>query len=247
MLNQNDKYNKGYLGQADKDSSLLLSKKLVVEVKELFEPYLLSCELYEPERNLRIGNAPAVEINGKLVVAPDIKCITKTGQVFWIEVKDKPQRFYYSDTGADLHQVLGWYDINKFLKQPVLVIFKDPDLNACVPQNASCEKIEQFEKRWGLFKGAIYGGWLMDLLYYDNKAKYPCIFAERSRNIIMNILYFDISRMIKINNIQEIVLNINNIILQDLKVFKMEYLNYGRKGKRQINEDEIRRLSYSSR
>ena len=243
MLNQNKKYNNCDSVQASKEKSLLISKDLVKDVKELFSPYLSSCELYEPNENLRIKNAPAVRVNERLVIAPDIKCITNSGKVFWIEVKDKAQRFYYSDTGADLHQVLGQYDINKYLNEPVLVVFKDPDLNSCIPKKASKPSIDKFRKRWELFGGNLYGGWLCDLLFCNNKLKYPCVFEEKSRELKMNILYFDINKMSKIDEPHKFIKNINNNIIQELEVFQMEYCN-GKKNKKRLKESELRGLSY---
>ena len=48
--------------------------------------------------------------------------------------------------------------------------------------------VESFKKRWDLFQGRPYGGWLNTLLTL--REQYPQIFAERSRNIPMFIFYF---------------------------------------------------------
>lgn len=76
--NRTDDYGHQDGVQANKEDSIKISKKLVSEIKKLIEPYVQSCEEYEPDKDLRINGAPAVKVqNGKLVIAPDIKCISK--------------------------------------------------------------------------------------------------------------------------------------------------------------------------
>lgn len=247
MLNQNDKYNKNNCGQAGKWYSIKKSKVLVRQVKEMFEPYLKSCEEYEPEEDLRINQAPAVKVNGKLVIAPDLKCTTFDDKIFWVEVKDKAQRFYFSDTGADLHQVLGWYDINYYLQQPVLIIFKDPDLEKCMPKNVKNDNlIKNFKKRWESFDGDLYGGWLNNLIKIDSTKKYPCIYKERSREQEMYILYFDINKMKKIKtNIGAFIKDRTVEIDKPISCYiRLRDENGKLKDKELINETKIRKLSY---
>lgn len=192
-LSRRDDYGHGKYTQAPKDISIVKSKALVLEIQKALEPFVCSCEIYKSEES--IHNAPAVRIAGnQLVIAPDLKCVSKGEKVFWVEVKDKSQRFYYPDTGADLHQVLGWYDIWKHLEEPVLLVFRDPPLDSCIPKatTTNSEK-KQFEKRWRCFGGKPYGNWLSHCLLVEER--YPRIFAERSRDMDMYIFYFHISRM----------------------------------------------------
>lgn len=167
--------------------------------------------------------------------------ITKDDKVFWIEVKDKAQRVFFQDTGADLHQVLGWYDINENLKEPVLVIFKDPDYLSCLPKSKNTDEdvIARFKKRWDKFNGDYYGNWLTSLLKIDKTLKYPCIFSERSRDIDMNILYFHINKMVKIEeNISKILKEIPS------SIDKIEcYRRNQDKSKTKILEETIRGMS----
>lgn len=211
--NRTDDYGHQDGVQANKEDSIKISKKLVSEIKKLIEPYVQSCEEYEPDKDLRINGAPAVKVqNGKLVIAPDIKCISKKGEVFWIEVKDKCQRFYQPDTGADLHQVLGWYEINKELQEPVLLVFKDASESECtakklenMQQAMYDNKLEIFKQRWNRFSGALYGNWLSKCITFSNEPKYPFVTLERTRNMPINIFYFHVDNMLKIeDNIKSI-------------------------------------------
>lgn len=184
--------------QAPKGTSIERSKRLVKEIQKALKPFVDSCEMYQSDET--ISGAPAVRIDkNRLAIAPDLKCISKGGRGFWVEIKDKSQRFYYPDTGADLHQVLGWYDIWGTLNEPVLLVFQDPELESCMPKGtAPNTKRTQFGKRWHQFEGAPYGNWLSDCL--SIKENYPRVFAERSRDLEMCILYFHISSMIPLNN-----------------------------------------------
>jgi hypothetical protein len=226
--NREDDYGHKNRAQARKDDSIAQSKKLVNEVKALFKPYLQSCEEYEPEDDLKISGAPAVKIGDKLVIAPDLKCISKDGIVFWIEVKDKCQRFYKPDTGADLHQVLGWYQINKQLKEPVLLIFQDSTIEKCTvkkPTNMDDTTYknlkESFEGRWGKFNGKLYGNWLQVCIKKNTINKYPIIAEERSRDMSMTIAYFHLDTMMTIEEgIESLVAEAkNNCQIDGLEVF----------------------------
>ncbi|WP_300902588.1 hypothetical protein [uncultured Clostridium sp.] len=240
-LNNNHKYNKNSYRQAGKDFSIDKSKELVREIIDSIKSDLKVYVEYEPENNLRLCKAPAVKLpDGSLAIAPDIYCETLSGEVFWIEVKDKPQRVFFPDTGADLHQVLGWYNINKQLNQPVFIIFKDPALDECLPKYEIDSKVkERFQKRWSLFNGEIYGGWLSTLIELDNVKEYPCIFTERSRDLVMNIMYFNICKMKKLDNIVSSIAEIPRNISQ-LQV----YLREEDKSKRLLAKmEEIKELS----
>lgn len=242
MLNKNNRYNNGGVLQSDKVSSVKKSKELVNEVYNLVKTHLKECEIYEPNNELRIHDAPAVKLpSGKLAIAPDIRCKTSNNKIFWIEVKDKAQRVYFPDTGADLHQVLGWYDINKELEQPVLIIFKDPDCNSCLPRNPVKKDVEErFKERWNKFQGEMYGEWLSILLCLDEDKKYPCVFEERSRNIKMNILYFQVSKMRKIKDeLEDIIKNVD-MNIKDIQVYKRNE----DKSKSLLEEKELRKLAY---
>lgn len=197
-LSKRQDYGHSKSTQAPKGMSIAKAKALVQQIQKALKPFVDSCEIYKSDES--IGDAPAVRIDSnRLAIAPDLKCVSKGRRVFWVEVKDKSQRFYYPDTGADLHQVLGWYDIWKHLNEPVLLVFQDPELESCMPKAAVPNlKRMQFKKRWHYFEGSPYGNWLSDcLLIKDN---YPRIFAERSRDLDMYIFYFHIYRMISLNN-----------------------------------------------
>ena len=122
-------------------------QKQILKVKEV-----VSCEQYEPDESSRINKAPAVKLpNGKLVIAPDLRCQLNNNKTFWIEVKDKCQRFFKPDTGADLHQILGFYQINNELNEPVLMIFQDASKDdCCVTTNKKKNLLafKNFKKRW---------------------------------------------------------------------------------------------------
>ena len=182
--------------QLDKVSSVSISKTLVQKIKDLILPLVENCEEYEPNSDLRIAGAPAVKIGNKLVIAPDLKCETKNGNIFWIEVKDKCQRFFLPDTGADIHQVLGWYDINKHNNEPVLVIFQDPPFQQCI---VAGQDPQWYRRRWDKFSGNPYGNWLSILTELDNSKQYPKLSPERSRNDSMHICYFHIDKMIPLD------------------------------------------------
>ncbi len=192
-LNKRSDYGNYVFGQANKSQSIEKATSFVKEIINELSPFLESCENYNSKKKL--GNAPAVELpNGNLVVAPDIICQTKSGHIFWVEAKDKSQRFYHPDTGADIFQVYGWFKVWSLFSQPVFVVFKDPDFSSCLPRNDMKEKkICDFKKRWDLFSGKPYGNWLNVLLGLKNN--YPQIFLERTRQSEMYIFYFLVSLM----------------------------------------------------
>lgn len=219
-LNQRKEYDDNTEGQGSKKNALVKANDFVDTVMSGIGPLLAACTKYESE--LKLSNAPAVQLpGGKLAIAPDVKCVTKKGKVFWIEVKDKSQRFFYPDTGADLFQVYGWYNIAKFYGEPVYVLFKDPAFESCLPEKTDPVKKEQFRKRWDLFGGAPYGGWLSDLLVPDER--YPRIFPERSRELFMYILYFRVARMKKTTGWEQVIAMVDNNAVrpvpQELKAF----------------------------
>src|SRR5436189_1938943 len=107
-LNERKDYDAQAESQASKENSLTQAKGLAESIRQAVLPFVKECICFEGE--VKLGSAPAVKLpNGKLSIAPDLKCTTHNDNVFWIEVKDKCQRFYFDDTGADLFQVKGWY------------------------------------------------------------------------------------------------------------------------------------------
>lgn len=213
-LNSRKDYNDSSIGQGSKDYSLKLASKFVVNVQEQISPLLKECIVYDSEKTL--GNAPCVELpNGKLAIAPDLRCVTKNGNVFWFEIKDKSQRFYYPDTGADVFQVYGWYNTFKYFEEPVFILFKDPDFESCLPRKTSESKIKTFNERWSRFNGEPYGGWLSDLLELNNN--YPRIFEERSRDLRMYILYFMVSEMHPVKDWNTLINQVDNGTVKKVK------------------------------
>lgn len=193
-LNQRQTYAAEHDTQATKSRSLSQAKALVLSVQAQLAPHLKSCEIYEPDQAHRIAGAPAVNIGGQLMIAPDLRCVTHDGQVFWVEVKDKSQRMAHPDTGADLHQCLGWYMLNRVLGQPVFLLFQDPaDPREGLSANASAAQRADYTERWGRFGGKPYGAWIGDAI--KPKSGYPFVSQDRSRNKPMSILYFAIDRM----------------------------------------------------
>ena len=191
-LNSRKDYNDSSQGQGSKEFSLKKANQFVLDIKEDISPLLSECIVYDSVKKL--GNAPCVELpNGKLAIAPDLRCVTKQGNVFWFEIKDKSQRFYYPDTGADIFQVYGWYNTFKYYEEPVFVLFKDPSFSSCLPRNPNKNKEREFKNRWDRFLGKPYGAWLGDLLQL--KSNYPRVFEERSRDLRMLIMYFLVSEM----------------------------------------------------
>lgn len=184
--------------QENKSDSIKASKKLVKAIQNKVKSIdgIQTCEQYEPSQDLRIHNAPAVRLpNEKLVIAPDLKCTTNDGKIFWIEVKDKCQRFFRPDTGADLHQILGFYQINNILNEPVLMIFRDDTLQQCYGKNADDSSKTQFKKRWDLFQGEPYGNWIDQCILPSNPPRYPLLSFEKSRGMHMYIFYFHVNNL----------------------------------------------------
>lgn len=242
VINQRNEYG-GDGWQAGKRFSVSKSKTLVSEVQALVSPFLKECLPYTPPKEDCIGDAPAVRLStGKLAIAPDLRCVTLAGKVFWIEVKDKAQRFYFPDTGADLHQVLGWYDIEKDSGEPVLVIFRDPALESCLPrENVAADRLAAFKSRWERFSGKFYGNWLSTCL--ERHPKYPRIMTERSREMEMNILYFPVSSMRLLEgNWKEIFAELDSASTKALPSEMSGY--YG--GADLIADSAIRKLAYGS-
>ncbi|MDO8591016.1 MAG: hypothetical protein Q7R65_03510 [bacterium] len=192
-LNRRREYKDSAVGQAAKSLSLDKASIFVEEIMKVLSPKLKECVYFESEKML--GKAPAVELSsGKLVIAPDIRCTTFSDRVFWVEAKDKSQRFFKPDTGADLFQVYGWYQVWKDFNEPVFVVFKDPEYEQCLPRKeVSAELKHEFRIRWEMFKGLPYGGWLSQIL--DEDKGYPQIFVERTREMPMYIFYFLVHNM----------------------------------------------------
>lgn len=196
VFNRRKDYERPDLAQAGKGTSVARAKRFVDEIRELVAPLARTCESYEPRAESRVGGAPAVELtNGQLAIAPDLRIETEGGRVFWIEAKDKSQRFLYPDTGADAHQVLGWYDIWLNLSQPTFLVFQDPPFESCLPRtSASEEQLEDFRSRWERFRGAPYGSWLSEALV-DDGWTYPMLAFEHTRVKEAYIAYFPVDRL----------------------------------------------------
>lgn len=190
--------------QASKKSSIEKAEKFVEKIKNLISPHLKVCETYKPGKELRINGAPAVRLpDGKLVIAPDLRCTTHSGKVFWVEAKDKCQRGAFPDTGGDLHQVLGWYQISSKLREPVLLVFQDPPLEQGILRITSSEDLVDYKERWARFKGEPYGNWLSICL--EPKDCYPQIFWNSSREVPLFILYFHVNTMKTLGSFAEVV------------------------------------------
>ncbi|CAM1341004.1 hypothetical protein [Tenacibaculum aestuarii] len=206
-LNSRKDYIDSQEGQGSKNYSLQKASQFVLDIKEEISPLLAECIVYDSEKKL--GNAPCVELpNGKLAIAPDLRCVTKKGNVFWFEIKDKSQRFFYPDTGADIFQVYGWYNTFKFYEEPVFILFKDPDFESCLPNRPNEKKKKEFKTRWDSFSGKPYGAWLGDLLELQNG--YPRVFEERSRDLKMYILYFLIAKMNPVDDWLKLINEVDN-------------------------------------
>jgi len=206
-LNTRKDYKDSKIGQGSKDFSLDKASKFVAFIHSQISPLLSECIYYDSDKKL--GNAPCVELpNGKLAIAPDLRCVTKNGNVFWIEVKDKSQRFYHPDTGADIFQVYGWYNIFKYFNEPVFVLFKDPAFESCLPPNPPESRMSEFKSRWELFSGETYGAWLSELLKLDGR--YPRVFKEHSREMIMYILYFRVALMSTVSDFNILIDAVDN-------------------------------------
>jgi hypothetical protein len=220
-LNKRVDYGDFEIGQANKDESLRKATGFVKEIMDEISPLLDSCEYYDSE--IKLGGAPAVKLpSEEVVIAPDIRCRTKEGKVFWLEAKDKSQRFFYPDTGADIFQVYGWYKIWQELEQPVFVVFKDPDYDSCLPRGyVDPDFIESFKKRWDTFEGKPYGAWLSELLVVENN--YPRILFEKSREKSMYIFYFRIELMKANLNWNNIIDEVNNNKVPNIQPLQAYY------------------------
>ncbi|MBI9055454.1 MAG: hypothetical protein JEY96_16650 [Bacteroidales bacterium] len=235
-LNSRKDYIDSNASQGSKDHSLKLAGQFVIEIQKQISPLLQECIIYDSEKKL--GNAPCVELpNGKLSIAPDLRCITNAGNVFWFEIKDKSQRFYYPDTGADIFQVYGWYNIFKYYKEPVFVLFKDPAFESCLPRNTNQGKLNEFKVRYDLFNGGPYGNWLGKLLQLENN--YPRVFEERSRSLKMYILYFLVNKMYKVENWQSLIDDVDKMKIPNVAEEIEAYLHPSNK---KLSENEIRAL-----
>jgi hypothetical protein len=235
-LNTRKDYDDSTDGQGSKNHSLEKASQFVKFIHSLISPLLSECIYYESEKKL--GNAPSVELpNGKLAIAPDLRCVTNNGNVFWIEVKDKSQRFYHPDTGADIFQVYGWYNIFKYFSEPVFVLFKDPAFESCLPKSPSKDRLTEFKARWDLFNGETYGGWLSDLLVSDGK--YPRVFQEHSRELIMYILYFRVALMTKVSDFNTLISAVDNKSITNVED---EIKAYYHADNSLLTEENIRKL-----
>lgn len=179
--------------QLDKVSSVSISETLVRKIKDFILPLVENCKAHEPNDDLRIAGAPGVKTGNKFVVAPDLKCETRNSTIFWTEVKDKCQRFFLPDMGADIHQVLGCYDINKHNNESVIKIFQDPPFQDCI---VAGNDPQWYRSRWDKFLENPYSNLLSKLAQLNNSKQYPMLSPQRSRYDSMNISDFHIDIII---------------------------------------------------
>src|SRR2546428_12805613 len=122
--------------QFDKATTIGAARVIVEKAKTILSGTGMFQELnhYQPtDANLQLRGAPALIVDysqgdRRRVVAPDLRGFLRDGLTVWIEVKDKPQRIKYPDTGADNFQFIGYWAVNTCMGQPVLMMFTDPPL-----------------------------------------------------------------------------------------------------------------------
>lgn len=199
-------------------------------------------EVYTP-KDLLPGGTPAVKVNtGKkeeLVCAPDIRCFINENDFFWVDVKDKPQRYYHPDTGCDIHQYMSYYKINRFKNEPVLLFFKDPSWDTLLEGmkkfafGGRLERlIDGFKPRWGKFapeeKPFWYGNWFNVLCTYDEELKYPICRPEHTRDMPMDICYMHVSKMVSYANNETLTTLLKDFENQkDTPDFKIRHTSFG--------------------
>lgn len=200
--------------QKDKPETIEAASQKVIEAKEFIQETKMfpTVSVYKPKKaDSYIRDAPAVKISTpkgeKLVIAPDILCKLSNGDTIWVEVKDKPQRFYYPDTGCDEHQFMGYWAINRYRKEPVLFLFIDPPLSEMDLSGLNPRVKENFIRRCKRFVGkngepVFYGHWVSYLTKFDKQTGYPKCFPERSRDIPMNIIYFEVRKMVPFHSVK---------------------------------------------
>ncbi|MBU4502210.1 MAG: hypothetical protein KKA79_06445 [Nanoarchaeota archaeon] len=220
-----DKYQKAGK-QLDKDSTVQIAEKTVDVALALLEETdeFINISKYEPEEEtLYIRDSPIVQIESSdgiiKAIAPDIRGEMKSGITIWIEVKDKSQRAFYPDTGCDIHQFIGFWNINKYLKEPVLMMFIDPSPEDIgFPPKLKGSKKTDYIQRLKKFRigevPVFYGNWLSVLSKYEVATQYPLCCHERSRTIPMQIVYFEISKMKRLGASREI-----QTLLKDAQIY----------------------------
>jgi len=193
--------------QENKDKTLELSMNAQSDVLGILSDTNLfsKVEIFEAEEKLS-GNTPAVRVNiaekEELVCAPDIKCYVNDDEFFWVDVKDKPQRYFYPDTGCDIHQYMSYYKINRFRNEPVLLFFRDGSWKSLESgwKKLPSYKQEDFKMRWNMFapneKSFWYGHWFDVLCNYDEGLKYPICRSEHTRDMPMDICYMHVGEMV---------------------------------------------------
>jgi hypothetical protein len=182
-----------HMGRQPKQDSVRQSNELVYAIKKILEEAGLKCQLAEEVKDGNISGAPAIQLpDGRLVLAPDLYCEYK-GRRFWVEVKDKCQRFFYEDTGINLQELVSFYDVQQQREEPILLIFQDDSLEECLAKNAENEKKERYRIRWQKFGGKPYGNWLENLL--QAPFPYPLMSKDHSRRVAMYIVYFPVNLM----------------------------------------------------
>jgi len=193
-------------GQRDKLPTIERAKEKMEEACELLKATRLFLKVapYQPkDPNLYIKKAPVVSVDTpkgrELVIAPDIYCEFPNSAKMWVEVKDKPQRAYYPDTGCDVHQYVGFWCVNYYRREPVLLMFIDPELGEMkleIPNNVKQRFIERLVRFTSNGKPVFYGNWLSHLASYDERTRYPMCSLERSRRIPMKIVYLHVDKMV---------------------------------------------------
>jgi len=213
-------------------STAITQKNKITTIEKAKQKVNIACDLlqktgmfrdvsfYRPDsKKLYIGNAPAIYVDTpkgrKLVIAPDLRCSLLDETYMWVEVKDKPQRFFYPDTGCDAHQYVGFWSVNKYKREPVLMLFTDPPLEEMIGLKGLSQDVrESFIRRWKRFAPddmpVFYGNWIKILAEFDGKSKYPKCFHERSRDKPMKIIYMDIEKMMPFSKIESLRAFIEN-------------------------------------
>ncbi|TFU26257.1 hypothetical protein [Thermus tengchongensis] len=230
-------------GRQPKKDSVTRSRDLVLALKELLDRAGVSCDFAENVTDESINGAPAVRLSeDRLALAPDLYC-EYAGKRFWVEVKDKCQRFYWEDTGINLQELVSFYDIHRLKGEPILLVFKDASLDECMVNSAKKEQKEAYQKRWQRFQGKPYGEWLDNLLRRSS-CPYPLGSLDHSRGVPMYIVYFQVDLMRSLEtNLEALLQHLDNATDtpdMDLTMYLLEK-GKGKKKIRCVNEANIRK------
>lgn len=91
-----------------------------------------------------------------------------------------------------------------------------------------------------MFNGETYGGWLSDLLVLDGR--YPRVFKEHSRELIMYILYFRVALMSKVSDFNTLINSVDNKKIPNVE---NEINAYYHEDNSSLTEEKIRNLIVS--